>query len=306
MTKQTVISKNSSGRKIKNKIFAIALVFISILPLFSANTEKDELQENLQGSEKKQKQALLSIKTAKREDLFPLISTILKSTSSEGEIQGIILDLYFSYGTDIEKYNPNLIGDLEWVFDNTKNEANIVKVLHYAATYKEKRLMYHILDYITYRDATVREYTFRAIDSFKDDRALPFILELGSSDQPIHRYYYLESLNFINDERASMHVTKLLSDPSPAIRSECIVVIEKLGLKEKLNSVLAMATNDSNYEVRKTAVVSLRNQRSKFPTTVFQKTIFDANREVRDVTVDAINAIKDPSYARFISSAMEK
>ena len=52
MTKQTVISKNSSGRKIKNKIFAIALVFISILPLFSANTEKDELQENLQGSEK--------------------------------------------------------------------------------------------------------------------------------------------------------------------------------------------------------------------------------------------------------------
>ena len=48
----------------------------------------------------------------------------------------------------------------------------------------------------------------------------------------------------------------------------------KLGLKEKLNSVLAMATNDSNYEVRKTAVVSLKNQRSKFPTTVYQKTIF--------------------------------
>jgi HEAT repeat protein len=306
MTKHTDISKNSSGGKIKSKIFAIALVFISFLPLFAANTEKDELKENLLGSEKKQKLALLSIKTAKREDLFPFISTILRSTSSEGEIQGIILDLYFSYGTEIEKYNPNLIEDLEWVFDNTKNEANIVKVLHYAATYKEKRLMYHILDYITYRDATVREFTFKAIDSFKDDRALPFILELGSSDQPIHRYYYLESLNFINDERASMHVTKLLGDPSPAIRSECIVVIEKLGLKEKLNSVLSMATNDSNYEVRKTAVVSLKNQRSKFPTTVFQKTIFDSNREVRDVTVDAINAIKDPSYARFISSAMEK
>jgi hypothetical protein len=60
MTKHTDISKNSSGGKIKSKIFAIALVFISFLPLFAANTEKDELKENLLGSEKKQKLALLS------------------------------------------------------------------------------------------------------------------------------------------------------------------------------------------------------------------------------------------------------
>ena len=105
--------------------------------------------------------------------MFPIVSQLLRATTSEGEIQGIILDLYFSYGPEIEKYNPNLIEDLEWVFDNTKNEANIIKVLHYAATYKEKRLMYHILDYITYHDATVHEYTFKTIDSFKDDRALP-------------------------------------------------------------------------------------------------------------------------------------
>jgi HEAT repeat protein len=304
--KQDDGSGSSSFQKFKTGIIVLFLFAMSFSASYAADAEKDELKENLLGSEKKQKQALQSLKSLKREDLFPIVSKILRETTSEGEIQGMILDLYFSYGPEIEKFNPSLIEDLEWVFDNTKNEANIIKVLHYAATYKEKRLMYHILDYITYRDATVREYTFKAIDSFKDDRALPFILELGSSDQPIHRYYYLESLNFINDERASMHVAKLLTDPSPAIRSECIVVIEKLGLKEKLNSVLTMATNDSNYEVRKTAVVSLKNQRSKFPTTVYQKTIFDTNREVRDVTVDAINSIKDPSYARFISAAMEK
>lgn len=295
----------NSGFKFWNKSVFILLFLLGSLNLFG-NSEKDELRDYLQSSEKKQKQALLTIKSSKREDLLPLVSDILRKTSSEGEIQGLILDLYFSYGPEIETHNPKLIEDLEWVFDNTKNEANIIKVLHYAATYKEKRLMYHILDFIKYRDATVREFTFKAIDSFKDDRALPFILELGSSDQPIHRYYYLESLNFINDERASMHVAKLLNDPSPAIRSESIVVIEKLGLKEKMNSVLAMATNDSNYEVRKTAVISLKNQRSKFPTTVFQKTIFDSNREVRDVTVDAITTIKDPSYAKFVSTAMEK
>ncbi len=284
----------------------LVLAFTSLFSISAADPEKDELKENLLGSEKKQKEALLSLKSASRQDLFPIVSSILRKTNSEGELQGLILDVYFSFGADLEKYNPNFLEDLEWVFDNTKNEANIIKILHYAATYKEKRLIYNILDFIKYRDVTVREYTFKALDSFKDDRALPFILELGSSDQPINRYYYLESLNYINDERASMHVTKLLMDPSPAIRSECVIVIEKLGLKEKLNSVLAMATNDSNYEVRKTAVVSLKNQKSKFPTTVFQKTIFDSNKEVRDVTVDAINTIKDPSYARFISAAMEK
>ncbi|HMV45440.1 MAG TPA: HEAT repeat domain-containing protein [Leptospiraceae bacterium] len=304
MKEQTTVKKTSFWAPKQSWIFILLTLSLSF-GIF-ATSEKDELKENLLGSEKKQKQALLTIKNANREDLFPIVSDVLRKTSSEGEIQGLILDLYFSYGPEIEKYNPKIIEDLEWVFENTKNETNLIKVLHYAATYKEKRLMYHILDFIRYRDATVREFTFKAIDSFKDDRALPFILELGSSDQPILRYYYLESLNYINDERASMHVAKLLTDPSPAIRSESIVVIEKLGLKEKLNSVLAMATNDSNYEVRKTAVVSLKNQRSKFPTTVYQKTIFDSNREVRDVTVDAITTIKDPSYAKFISAAMEK
>lgn len=306
MIKQKENKDVKSLINLKLSSFLALFLFCGIFSVSTAASEKDELKEFLLDSEKKAKLAITSIKSSNREDLLPIVSNVLRSTSSEGELQGLILDLYFSYGPEIEKYNPKVIEDLEWVFDNSKNEDNIIKVLHYAATYKEKRLMYSILNFITYRDATVREYTFKAINNFRDDRALPFILELGSSDQPIHRYYYLESLNFIQDERASMHVTKLLTDPSPAIRSECIVVIEKLGLREKLNSVLTMATNDGNYEVRKSAVVSLKNQRTKFPTTVYQKTIFDSNEEVRDVTVDAINTIKDSSYARFISSAMEK
>ncbi|MBK8394088.1 MAG: HEAT repeat domain-containing protein [Leptospiraceae bacterium] len=306
MKNTTKKTDSISGMAFLIKGIPLILAFTSFFSVAAADSDKDEMKENLLGSDKKQREALLAFKSSNRQDLFPIVSSILRKTKSEGDLQGLILDVYFSFGADLEKFNPLFLEDLEWVFENTKNEANIIKILDFAAIHKEKRLMYQILNFITYRDATVREYTFKAIDSFKDDRALPFILELGSSDQPIHRYYYLESLNHINDERASMHVTKLLTDPSPAIRSECVVVIEKLGLKEKLNVVLAMATNDTNYEVRKTAVVSLANQKSKFPTTVFQKTIFDSNREVRDVTVDAINTIKDSSYARFISVAMEK
>ena len=152
MIKQKENSDSKSLASFKKTSFLLAFLFTSLLTLSAADAQKDELKENLLGSEKKQKQAISTIKSSNREDLLPILSEILRTTSSEGELQGLILDLYFSYGTDIEKYNPKIIEDLEWILDNTKNEANLIKVLHYAATYKEKRLMYHTLNFITYRN----------------------------------------------------------------------------------------------------------------------------------------------------------
>lgn len=300
---------------IQNKVLNASLTigrsfFISLSLVFGlalqAAEVKDEFKEKLMGGGKKQKEAVLNLKTESRQDLLPLVSEILKETDYSEDLQGIILDTYISYGEDLPKFHSNYVEDLEWVLTTSKNEPNLVKVIKFANTLKEKRLIYPIIDLITYRDAEVRGQAFLALETFKDDRAIPYILELGNSEKPIYRYYYLEALNYMRDDRLSLHIPRLLNDPSPAIRSESIVAIEKLGLADKMNQVLAMATNDSNYEVRKFAVVSLKNQYSKFHTTVFQKTIFDPHKEVRDVTVDAINKIKDASYAKFVSTAMEK
>ena len=110
MIKQKENSDSKSLASFKKTSFLLAFLFTSLLTLSAADAQKDELKENLLGSEKKQKQAISTIKSSNREDLLPILSEILRTTSSEGELQGLILDLYFSYGTDIEKYNPNLLG----------------------------------------------------------------------------------------------------------------------------------------------------------------------------------------------------
>ncbi|MCB1176326.1 MAG: HEAT repeat domain-containing protein, partial [Leptospiraceae bacterium] len=140
----------------------------------------------------------------------------------------------------------------------------------------------------------------------KDDRILPYILELGNSESPIHRYYYLEALKYIEDDRVTVHLNKLLHDPSPAIRSEAIEVVGKMNLKEKEAIVLNMAKKDSNYEVRKYGILYAKDKKLSYRRDIFQSGIFDKHPEVREVTVDAFEQFKNSSYSSFVSKAMEK
>jgi HEAT repeat protein len=281
--------------------YGLLLFLLFLIPLYSE--VKDEFKEQILDSKP---EAISQIFNKNRLDLFPILRKIVQNNSVNPKVETAILKTYSQFGKELPVIYPTFWEDLEFIIENSKNEENILLSLEITSTLKEKRFLYAILDLITNRNSTIRRMSYQVLNSFKDDRSLPYILELGNSEEPIKRYYYLEALNFIGDERANIHLQRLLQDPSPAIRSEAILAIEKLGLKEKLNSVLAMATNDSNYEVRKFAVVSLKNQKNKFQTTVFQKTIFDSNIEVRDVSLDAIQNTKDPNYGKFVSLAMEK
>ncbi len=280
----------------------VTIFFLSINSVFSESVKDAFKSEVLD----KKIDSILKIQENNRPDLVPFLSNFIKNQTPKPELESSVLNIYFKYSKGILKIHPEYWKDLEWVIENSKNEDNVLKALEIVSELKEKKVIYSILDLVTSRNSEIRRASYKAINSYKDDRTLPYILELGNSEEPIKRYYYLEALNFIADERANIHIPRLLNDPSPAIRSEAIVAIEKLGLKEKLTQVQNMATTDTNYEVRKFAVVSLKNQRSKFSSSVYQKTIFDSNSEVREVSIDAIHIIKDVNYAKFVSSAMEK
>jgi HEAT repeat protein len=286
------------------KYFTLVSLFLLFSGLHSLlGVEKDEFKEQI---EDKKIPAILKLADGKRPDLLPILSTFVKKGNLSVELETAIVQVYNQLDKQLPVLYPNYHEDLEEIIDTSKNEEIVLLSLSIIQNLKEKKVIYSILDLVTNRNSQIRRAAYQILNTYKDDRVLPPILELGNSEEPIKRYYYLEALNFIQDERVNVHVQKLLYDPSPAIRSEAIVVIEKLNLKDKLNQVLAMATVDTNYEVRKTAVVSLKNQKSKFPTTVYQKTIFDSNLEVRDVSVDAIQNTKDSSYGKFISIALEK
>jgi HEAT repeat protein len=284
-------------------VFRYSLFIFFTFQTIFADSIKDEFKEEVLNKKTK---SILKIYEQNRQDLVPFLKNFIIENKASAELESSILFTYQKYQKEINKLDPEYWKTLESVIENSKNEENVLLALEIVSNLKEKKVIYSILDLVTSRNSEIRRASYKVINSYKDDRTLPYILELGNSDEPIKRYYYLEALNFIQDERANIHIQRLLNDPSPAIRSEAIIAIEKLELKEKLNHVLNMATNDSNYEVRKFAVVSLKNQRSKFPSTVYQKTIFDSNSEVREVSIEAIQTIKDPNYAKFVSLAMEK
>jgi HEAT repeat protein len=291
----------------KQYLFAIALLIGMSFSIGAAEPlTKEQYKSKLLGSGTSQKEAISKLRDNKMHDLLPVVSEILKNEKNDDETIANIIDLYESYGEELEKYHPDFFTDYEWVLSHSQNDALIQQIVKLLYLKKDKRFMYGIIELITHRSSEVREEAFRYLDSFRDDRILPYILELGNSESPINRYYYLEALKYINDERATVHVSKLLQDPSPAIRSEAIEVVGRMNLKDRETVVLNMARKDSNYEVRKYGIVYAKNKQLKFRTEIFQSGIFDPHPEVREVSTEAISQFKQSSYSPMVSKALEK
>ncbi len=290
---------------LKNLFITFIFIFFSN-PVFASSDIKDELKENLLKTGQARIEAISSIKVLNREDLFPLLPEILRSPDSNKDVISSIILLYKSYGTDLDKHHAKWIEDFEWILETSRQESHYIEIFSFVETRKERRLLYPLTSFVKYPIYSVRIAAYKALGSLGDDRAIPFLFELGNSERGIYKKYYLESLLYFKDDRILSLLPKLLADPSPAIRSECITAIEKLFLKEKYYILSNMAGSDANYEVRKYAVISLRNLYGRSKSYVFQKTIFDENPEVRGASVEAIYAIRDQYYARYVSQAMEK
>lgn len=290
------------------KKWTFIFIFVGLISSVWSETkkEKDEYKENFMSQGPKQILALKDFHKVKRHDLYPEVVKLLKNPKSSEEVVALTEDIVLGYEDDLERYSSDAFGDIQWILLHTNRDQLIIQLLQQILVKKDRRFFYDIITFITHRNADVREHAFKALSNYKDDRIIPFILELANSPKPLFRYYYLEAMNYIQDDRAMHNISILLTDPSPAIRSECIVVIEKLNLKEKINHIVSMATNDSNYEVRKTAVLSIKNQKLKSKSAVLAKTLKDKNNEVRIATIEAINEFKDKAFAKNVSEALMK
>jgi HEAT repeat protein len=280
------------------------IVCLSLAPL-SASEKEEEYRKLLSSKGDKQKVAISGLKEAGLHNLLPQVSEILRKDDVDAETIARIVDLYESYGEDLDSYLPRSVEDYEYVIQHAQSDALVVQILEILLLKKDKRFMYGVIELLTHRSSEVRQVVYKYLDGFKDDRILPYILELGNSESAIERYYYLEALNYINDERATVHVSKLLNDPSPAIRSEAIVVVGRLGIKEKEAQVLNMAKADSNYEVRKYGVQYASSKNLRHRSDIFKKALLDSHSEVREVSLLAVQRFKDSSYANTISYALE-
>ncbi|MCX7999507.1 MAG: HEAT repeat domain-containing protein, partial [Leptospiraceae bacterium] len=237
--------------------------------------------------------------------LLEEVSKILHSKTIDTETLARILDLYDSYGNELGLYLPNYLSDYEYILRHAQEDWIVVSILKNLSLKQDRRFMYSAIELMTHRSSEVRKAVFQYLNSFKDDRILPYIFELGNSEKPIERYYYLEALNYIDDERMNIHVAKLLNDPSPAIRSEAIHVVNKFKMKNLENQVLNLVKADPNYEVRKYAIQYAESQNLKHRLDIFTRGLSDTNYEVREVSILSVKIFRMPVYAPYISKALE-
>ena len=284
--------------------FWILLLF-SITSIYSLDRSK-EIIDGLNSRD--QSQIIESIRSIKESNLhhsLPLLSEVIRSDSSSDDILLETINLYESYGESLTDYYKNAHDDYEWIMNNLQNEDLICEIIKVFHKRKDRKFIYSILNLITHRSSRVRMTANYYLHSFKDDRILPFVLELGNSENALEKYYYLETLSYIDDERAYLHIHKLINDNSPTIRYYSISILDQFQIKDTENLILAHTKNDTNYEVRKIAITYAKNRSLKKKVNIFKDGLEDTNREVREISLDSIYSFKDPSYARYVSKFME-
>ncbi len=287
------------------KIIGILLFIISPNLMSYTPTEK-EIILGLKSEDKyKVIESIRLIRDLELKNLVSSVSNVLQNPNTDKDVLIEIINLYEAYGDSLPYYNPNALEDYEWIVNNLREDDLTYELIESLMKRKDKRLIYPIISLTTHRSHKIRQIAFLYLESFKDDRVLPYILELGNSDNPLHRYYYLESLNYINDERANLHVPRMLNDSSAAIRFEAIKIIDRLQIKERDNQILNLTKSDSNYEVRKIALLYAKNRMLRNKYNVFKDGLEDPNIEVREIALDSIKFFKDNSYAKSVSSFLE-
>lgn len=96
----------------------------------------------------------------------------------------------------------------------------------------------------------------------KDDRALPILLDMSLSKDPVHRMYFLESSLIIKDERIQNQIHKLANDESSGVRKKYLITINRLGMTEKFSQFQKSATSDPDDDVKMVALEILKIKKS--------------------------------------------
>ncbi|MCP5503505.1 MAG: HEAT repeat domain-containing protein [Leptospiraceae bacterium] len=268
--------------------------------------KEDPMKESLLSEDSRvQKLAISKILPEKRYDLLPFTTSILQNPSSPTELKLEILQFYFDNRETLASLYPEWEANLNWVLHSSGLKQEKVLCLNFLKETKNRDYLHDVMDLLSHRSLEVREAVYAYIAVLKDDRALPYLLELVNTSKDIYRYYYLESLQYIEDERLTLYLDELLEHKSPAMRTAVILAIESYKL-DKAHTLIKLATGDSNYEVRKHAVLAIRNQNLKNRAYILKETLFDSHPEVREVSISSVNRFNIRYFSNYISKALEE
>ncbi|RHX87032.1 hypothetical protein DLM75_18825 [Leptospira stimsonii] len=275
------------------------------IPILAAETPKDEFKEKVLSPGKAQANAISEIRFRNRLDLVKELLPIFQNESTEEKVQLAILKL-FGELDDLDGLAQNWVNVLDSAFQKTTNVTLKKEILLLAEKKKEKRLIYSVIAAFTDPETEVRLLSYKLMQLLKDDRALPILLDMSLSKDPVQRLYFLESSLIIKDERIQNQIHKLVNDESAGVRKKYLIAINRLGMNEKFSQFQKSATSDPDDDVRLVALEILKNKRNRQNISLFYKGLNDANPDIRRVSLEALLIFQDKQGAKAISEQLTK
>lgn len=233
------------------------------------------------------------------------LPSIFQNESVEEKVQIAILKL-FAELDELDILAPNWVGVLDSVFQNTTNVTLRKEILLLTEKKKEKRLIYSVIAAFNDPETLIRALAYRLMYLLKDDRALPVLLDMSLSKDPLQRMYFLESSLIIKDERIQNQIHKLANDESSGVRKKYLIVINRLGITEKFSQFQKSATGDPDDDVKIVALEILKNKKNRQNISLFYKGLTDPNPDIRRISLEALLLFQDKQGAKVISDQLAK
>ncbi|AXR64334.1 HEAT repeat domain-containing protein [Leptospira mayottensis] len=271
----------------------------------AAETLKDEFKENVLNFSKSQASAISEIRSKNRLDLVKELPSIFQNESVEEKVQIAILKL-FAELDELDVLAPNWVGVLDSIFQKTNNVKLKKEILLLAEKKKEKRLIYSVIAAFNDPETSIRGLSYRLMYLLKDDRALPILLDMSLSKDPVQRMYFLESSLIIKDERIQNQIYKLANDESAGVRKKYLIVINRLGITEKFSQFQKSAISDPDDDVKMVALEILKNKKNRQNISLFYKGLTDPNPDIRRISLEALLLFQDKQGAKAISDQLTK
>ncbi|ABJ76944.1 Conserved hypothetical protein [Leptospira borgpetersenii serovar Hardjo-bovis str. L550] len=289
----------------KNFFFSVFIPFFLISSIAAAETLKDEFKENVLSFSKSQASAISEIRSKNRLDLVKELPSVFQNESVEEKAQIAILKL-FAELDELDILAPNWVGVLDSVFQNTTNVTLRKEILLLTEKKKEKRLIYSVIAAFNDPETSIRALAYRLMYLLKDDRALPVLLDMSLSKDPLQRMYFLESSLIIKDERIQNQIHKLANDESSGVRKKYLIAINRLGITEKFSQFQKSATGDPDDDVKIVALEILKNKKNRQNISLFYKGLTDPNPDIRRISLEALLLFQDKQGAKVISDQLAK
>lgn len=207
---------------------------------------------------------------------------------------------------ELDVLAPNWVGVLDSIFQKTNNVKLKKEILLLAEKKKEKRLIYSVIAAFNDPETSIRGLSYRLMYLLKDDRALPILLDMSLSKDPVQRMYFLESSLIIKDERIQNQIYKLANDESAGVRKKYLIVINRLGITEKFSQFQKSAISDPDDDVKMVALEILKNKKNRQNISLFYKGLTDPNPDIRRISLEALLLFQDKQGAKAISDQLTK